>query len=350
MATPAITRLRLALGPAAVIVALGRPGLDDLLAGFDHLDDLIIADARNLMGPAKVASRLMPFRFDAAVLLPNSFSSAITVRLAGIPRRIGYDRDGRGLLLTHKLDAPRRSPPHSGWEPISAVDYYLRLADAALAALNHPPAPPAPPHLSLAITDAQHHAARAILAAAGLAPDQPFALLNPGGNNPAKRWPVERFAALAHHLIARHNLHVLINGSPAERDLTQLIKHSVILADPADEPHISCLPELGITISSLKPITAAARILITNDTGPRHLAAAFNRPAVTLFGPTDPRWTTLPPSPTETPDHPREIILLADPTLPESEVADDHPDRCRIDRITIDQVITATDRLLGTSA
>jgi heptosyltransferase-2 len=346
MATPTIARLRAALGPTAVIAGLCRPGLDELLAGLDTLDDLIVADARKLMGPAKVASRLVPFRFDAALLLPNSFSTAMTVRLAGIPQRIGYDRDGRGLLLTVPLQAPRRPPPHGGWAPISAVDYYLRAADAAIEALGAKPAPSTlpPVTLSLPVTDAQQRATDALLNAAGLASGQPYALLNPGGNDPAKRWPVERFAAAAHHLIARHKLPVLINGSPAERDLTQLIKQTIILADPADEPMVRCLPELGVTIGSLKGLVRGSAIVITNDTGPRHLAAAFDRPCVTLFGPTDPRWTTLPPRPDGSL---REITLVADPTLPPEEVADDHPDRCRVDRIGIDQVTAAADRLLG---
>ena len=345
MATPTLGLLRRSLGPSAVIVGQVRPGMDDLLAGLDALDDLVVADARSLMGPAKVASRLVSFRFDAALLLPNSFSSAMTVRLAGIPVRLGYDRDGRGLLLTHRLEAPRR--PDGRWAPISAVDYYLRAGRALLEALGTAPEPAAAKPLCLAITDAQAAAGLGLLARAGVAPGQPYALLNPGGNNPAKRWPVERFAAVAHHLIVRHKLLVLINGSPGERDLTQLIKQAIILGDPNDEPMVRCLPELGVTISSLKPVVSSARVMVTNDTGPRHIAAAFNVPCVTLFGPTDPRWTTLPPAPGETPDHPREVVLTADPTLPPEQVADDHPDRCRINRITVETVIEAVERVLA---
>jgi len=79
--------------------------------------------------------------------------------------------------------------------------------------------------------------------------------------------------------------------------------------------------------------------MVTNDTGPRHIAAAFNVPLVSLFGPTDPRWTTIPAPGGEQ-------ILVADPTLPESEVADDHPERCAIERITLQSVREASDRAI----
>jgi heptosyltransferase-2 len=81
MATPTLRLLRSAC-PRSVIIALGRPGMDDLLAGSDCVDDVIIGDGRSLMGPAKLASRLKPMRLDAALLLPNSFASAMTAMAA----------------------------------------------------------------------------------------------------------------------------------------------------------------------------------------------------------------------------------------------------------------------------
>ncbi len=343
MATPALRLLRGAL-PKSVIVGLARPGIDELLAGDDLLDDIVIADRHSVLGPAKVAARLMPFKFDCALLLPNSFSSAITVRLAGIPRRVGYDRDGRGSLLTHKLQAPRRAAPHDGWAPIPAVEYYLAAAREALRALGRPVPAAAAPALELGVSDSQEALALGILALAKITPQTPFALLNPGGNNPAKRWPVERFAAVAHHLIDRHGIMIAINGSPSEAETVALIRDVIVLDNPADESRIACLPELGGTIGSLKGVVRHCRLMITNDTGPRHLAAALGRPCITLFGPTDPRWTTLPDS-LSRPG--REMILQADPTLPPEEVADDHPQRCRIDRIQTSAVIGAVDELLA---
>jgi heptosyltransferase-2 len=379
MATPALGLLRAAL-PSSVIVGLCRPGIDELLAGTDFLDDCVVMDTRSVLGPAKAAARLKPFRLGAALLLPNSFASAVTVRLAGVPIRVGYDRDGRGPLLTHHLHAPKRTAPAftrpGGWAPVSAVDYYLAAARALLAALGDAAARRAPQHdppMALGVTTIQDLRAQEVLHKGGIQAGEPFALLNPGGNNPAKRWPVERFAAVAHELIARRGLKVAINGSPGEAGLVRLIRDAVALNEPADAARLACLPELGGTIGSLKGIVRRARVMVTNDTGPRHLAAAFGIPCVTLFGPTDPRWTRLPPTPAR-PAHdpgapeggdptppgwtwgqgeepgslrPREIILTADPTLPPEEVADDHPERCRIERIATHEVLGALARVLG---
>lgn len=351
MATPAIALLRHRL-PRSIIMGLGRTGAAELLAGMDELlDEVIEADGRSAVGPAKVAGRLRPMRIDAALILPNSFSSAMAVRLAGIAIRVGYDRDSRGLLLTHRLTPAKRTSPKwanpGAWEPVSAVDYYLAAAHTLLDALDlPPPTEPGPPvKLELGTTRGQEHLADDVLSLAKIGRDEPFALFNPGGNNPAKRWPVERFAAVAHHLITTRKMKVAINGAPSEKELCALIAQAITLNHPEDESMVSCLPELGGTIGSLKAITRRARLMITNDTGPRHVAAAFGTPCVTLFGPTDPRWTTLPESFTK-PGVPREVILVSDPTLPASEVADDHPERCRIENITTQSVIDAVERVL----
>src|SRR5262245_15883016 len=102
MATPTFRRLRRAL-PGAFIGALMRPGMDELLGGLPYFDEVHVARSSGVMGPKFVASKIRPRRYDTTVLLTNSFSTALIVRIAGIPRRIGYDRDARGLLLTDRL-------------------------------------------------------------------------------------------------------------------------------------------------------------------------------------------------------------------------------------------------------
>lgn len=344
MATPALRLVRRTLGNS-IAVGLCRAGIDELLAGTDFFDDLVVAEGRSVLGPAKTAARLRHYAFDAAILLPNSFSSAMTVRLAGIPRRVGYDRDGRGALLTHHLQAPKRPPPRTGWAPIAAVDYYLAAARAGLRAVGREPVAGST-RLELALTDAQRRETRALLARAGVPEGHParLAVLNPGGNNPDKRWPAERFAAVAHHLIHNHGMTVAINGSPGEATLAHLIRDALVLNNPDEGDRLLCLPELCGTIGTLKGLVEACAIMATNDTGPRHIAAAFDRPCVSLFGPTDPRWTTLP---AREDGSLREVVIVADPTLPEDEVADDHPQRCRVDGIQTTAVTGAVDRLLA---
>jgi heptosyltransferase-2 len=243
--------------------------------------------ASGVFGPKFVAAKIRPRRYDTALLFTNSFSSALVVRIAGIPKRIGYDRDARSLLLTQHLAAPRSSK--GSWAPVSAVSYYWHAASSLLDPLTNKAlsanAPLPPLSLSLATTPQDEAGADAILKAARLAPSSPFVILNPGGNNPAKRWPTDRFARLADHISSAHALPCLINGSPNEADLV-----NEILTRCNPLTLVASLPQLGISIGTLKALTRRSRLLVTNDTGPRHLAAAFGVPLVSLFGPTDPRW------------------------------------------------------------
>ncbi|MEX0876370.1 MAG: lipopolysaccharide heptosyltransferase II [Phycisphaerales bacterium] len=348
MATPTIRRIRDAM-PGIFIGALCRPGIDQLLSGSSLFDELHVFQPHGMMASKKAANKVRPRRYDAALLLTNSFSTALITRMAFIPRRIGYNRDTRGVLLTDPVAPPRNAD--KSWKLTPAVDYYWNLASHLLdedpvdwsihtpTSCTHVPlALPPGVFMELSATDADRTKAAEVLRAAGIEPGRGYAVLNPGGNNPAKRWPPDRFAALADHLYSTRNLRVLINGSPAEADLVDQI---ITVADTAPVS----LPSLGNTLGALKPIIDGASIMITNDTGPRHIAAALSTPLVTLFGPTDPRWTTIPTTPL--PDgSPSETILVADPTLPPDQSANDHPERCAVERISLETVIEAANQLI----
>ena len=98
----------------------------------------------------------------------------------------------------------------------------------------------------------------------------------------------------------------------------------------------------GLTLGSLKAVLRRAALLITNDTGPRHIAAALGTPIVALYGPTDHRWTTLQAA--------RERSVLAEPFLPEELVADRHPKACAIEKIAVEDVVHASLSLLQPAA
>jgi heptosyltransferase-2 len=333
MATPALRLIRSRL-PGAFIGGLVRPGIDEVLAGSGLLDEVHVEPAGGMMGPKRAAAKVRARMYGAALLLTNSFSSALVARLAGIPRRVGYARDGRGILLTDKLEAPKRADGR--WAPVPAVSYYWHAAEALLDASAQPLSVrgavlPQQARLELSVTPEQEAAGAAVLARAGVGTGQRLAVLNPGGNNEAKRWPPERFAAVGAHLAGRHGMTVLVNGSPGERGLCESIASAASAVSLAGS---------GITLGSLKAVVKRCRLMVSNDTGPRHIAAALGVPVVSLFGPTDHRWTAI-PAPAG------EAVLLADPALPESEVADDHPERCRVDRIATGAVIEACDRLLS---
>lgn len=349
MVTPALFRLREAM-PGAFIGALARPGIDRLLdglatpTGLAVLDEFHVVRPSGVMGPKHAAAKLRPRRYARALLFTGSFSTALAVRVAGIPERVGYDRDGRGFLLTRRLHPPKAHG--GGWAVVPAVSYYWHAAGGLIdptgpSALEAPPLDdprrvrtilPPDAQMALPITDADQAAAAAVRASAHI--KGPTAILNPGGNNPAKRWPADRFAVLADHLATLHGLTVLISGSPAEADLCRTIAE-------AARTNPVVLPDHPHTLGSLKALAADARLMVTNDTGPRHIAAAVGTPLVSLFGPTDPRWTTIP-----VPDS-REAILVADDTLPPGEVSNDHPERCAIEHIPLEAVVSASDGMVS---
>lgn len=392
MTTPALRALRRAL-PGSLLGGLFRPGLEGLLAGTEYLDEVHVDRPVGMMGPTRVASRLRAVRYDAAILFPNSFSTALITRLAGIPRRFGYDRDARGLLLTDRFAVPRRRDvePYSrsrtapsACAPIPACEYYFGLARRFLDALDLDAGPMGP--MTLRVTDDERAAADAVLRLArtrraqeitkgeaesghgehrapqrGNRPSDSspcpaansvssrFVLFSPGGNDAAKRWPAERFAELAAWLVRERGMVVLVSGAPAEVGLTARL---VSLVPATERPFVIDLPALlassaatrdpGPTpfpLALLKAIISRCSLMVTNDTGPRHIAAALGVPVLTLFGPTDHRWTTIP--------FDRERRVLADPTLPEEEVANDHSERCAIERIGLPAVIEAVRSLIG---
>lgn len=344
MATPALRVLRESL-PGGLIGGLARPGIEPLLDGTGLIDQWHTNPGSGVMGPKRAAQRVRAGRYEAALLLTNSFSTALAMRLAFIPRRVGYDRDGRGMLLTDRLRPPRRADGR--WAMVPAVDSYRFAVQSFVRAWTGvepdaipageatradvmPMALPTDARLELAVTERDRADAERTLASAGVGSDAPIAVLNPGGNNEAKRWAAERFAVVGGHLRERHGCRVLVNGSPGERGLCARVGE---LCGGVS------LPEHGGTLTGLKAIVARARVLVTNDTGPRHIAAALGTPCVALFGPTDPRWTTIPA--------PRERLVLADPDLPAGLSANDHPERCRVDRIEVERVLEAVEGVLS---
>lgn len=344
MATPALAALRAGL-PETHVGALVRPGIDELLDGTGLVDECHVVWP-GLMAPRRAAVRVMPSRYDAALLLTNSFSSALAVFLARIPRRVGYARDGRGLLLTDRLVAPRRADGR--WAPIPAVNYYRhvvrRFLDPSLPPAPDPAEPVSEP-MCLAVTDVQRQEADRRLTEAGVPTGVPLVLVCPGANAPAKRWPAERFAEVARHVAGRWGACVLVSGSPGEREVVaQVVARARDgLNGPAGrDPHemVVDLASTGLTPGLLKGIIARCVLCVCNDTGPRHMAAALGVPVVALFGPTDPRWTTV-VAPAG------QVLLRADPDLPRDHVADDHPQRCRIDRIGTEAVLAAAARWLN---
>jgi heptosyltransferase-2 len=315
MATPVLRALR-QRDPDGKLTVTVRPGLETVLEGTPFVDRIETASLRGLLGPIAEARRLRALGADTVLLLPNSFRAGLFAKCTGAPRRIGFKRDGRGWLLTEAI-----KPPSSSAIPCPTLDEYGTLVEQAFDITITDRRP------ELGTTEEDESAADRLLA--GLEP--PFILLNPGANRTDKRWPAASFARFADQLKARRACSILVNGSPAEAELVEEVCRQA-------QAELVSLPERGSTLGALKAVTRRAALLVTNDTGPRHLAAALGTPSVALFGPTDRRWTILPGV--------RERHLVAEPFLTEDHVADQHPKACAIDRIAVGDVLHAAQELL----
>ena len=326
MAAPALRALRHRF-PGSEITFLGKSYIGPILDAAPWHDRLMPSGSS---GTLSLAGCLRRGRFDAAVLLPNSFRSALTCALAGIGRRVGYARDGRGWLLTDRLRPAREG---GRFIPVPMIDYYLALAGRLGAEVSDR-------RMELFTRPEDDRRADRLLRESGGGgvddPGRPLVLLNPGAANhgDAKLWPAERFAAVADALIDRHKAAVLVNGSPKERAILDRV-HAA-----ARHPLVD-LPERGGDLTLLKSIARRCQLVITNDTGARHIAVAIGAPTLSLFGPTDPEWTRL--------DANHERILRANHDCPACRTPGKRHHHTCMSALEVDTVLHAADDLLRTA-
>ena len=203
-------------------------------------------------------------RYTRAVVLPNSWKSALVPWLAAIPVRTGYRGESRWGLLTDVRRLSRRASPR-------LVDRFVALAEDAGAP------PPAPASIPVLVPDAANRAAAA--QALGLTGTRPVAALCPGAEyGPAKRWPAEHFAALAARFAA-DGMQVWLIGSPNDRTAAESVAAAAGLAPPA-LANLAGATDLGTAIDLL----SIATVVVSNDSGLMHAAAAVGVPLVALFG------------------------------------------------------------------
>ena len=278
---PALESLR-ASYPEAEIWLAGPPWVRDLLAGETWGERVIPLGRTKGPGGLRASARGLRERgFDLGLLLTNSFGSAALFALAKIPERWGYKRDGRGLLLTKGLRPEDTDPP------LHMVGYYLRLLEGlGLRTVR--------PEIRLGLTDDERERARAALEALGISAGRPLVVLNPGAAyGPAKRWPAARFAELGRLFQERRGADIAVTGVASDAALAAEIG-AALARKPADLTGRT-------TLRGLLGVMSRAAVVVTNDTGPMHLANALRVPVVGVFGPTDPRATA--------PFHPPAAVL-----------------------------------------
>lgn len=280
MATASFQRVRAAF-PNAHVTAGMRPYLRSLAAGADWFDEIVDTPrGGGLAGLWRQVRALRRRRCDLAIVLPNSPATGLVPFLAGVPLRLGY-RQGRPGLMNLGRTAPvrrrfwqRRDGPRR--MPTPMPQYYHDLLDELGI-------PAGGQHPVLAVSDEADRWVAQHLRERGVADGQPLLLLVVGANfGSSKLWQPQNFAAVARHFQGRHGMRALVLVGPAEVELGEQI---------AAEGDALALTAPVLPLETLQAVVRRGALMVTGDTGPRHMANAFDIPVVCLIGPSDPSYT-----------------------------------------------------------
>jgi heptosyltransferase-2 len=264
MTTPALEAIRTTF-PRAEIVVVANPMVAQLFTPHPWCDRVIVYDRKSehkgLAGLWRFAGHLKEQHFDLAILLQKAFEAALLIFLAGVPERIGFSTDGRGFLLTRRtpLTAELRRQHHSR-------HYLQMLQQFGITGGSG--------DLLLEVSHVEQKWAKERLGSGS------FFAINPGAAyGSAKRWIPERFAEVGDSLARQYGVKIVLTGGPGEMEIGRDIE-SFMLEKP--------LNLIGRTsVRQMMAVINRCRLMVTNDSGPMHVAAALGVPIVAIFGPTD---------------------------------------------------------------
>lgn len=297
MATPTLRAFRQGF-PEALITIIAKPVVRDLLQGasidqaawFDRA--IVYSRRRTSLTPGRwgLVSMCRRAKIDVAVLLPNSLWTAAALKLAGVRRLVGYDRDARRLFLSERLEVPHDGSQEKNRVPISAVDYYLRLAHTLGCPTDNR-------SMQLGVTTPEKQLAEKSWRELGMRPAHPTLVINSNtATDPTRLWPIEELVTTARRVIDRFGWQVLLHCGPGEQEVALRAENAIQRPLAFSMGRLEQLP-IGLS----KAMLARAQVIVSTDSGPRHIGVALNRPVITLCGPTHPAWTT-------TYNHPETII------------------------------------------
>ncbi len=264
MTTPALGTVR-SFFPNSEITVVANPIVAEVFRNHIDCDQILIFDKngehKGMMGFLRFCQKLRKQKFDLAILFQNAIEAAFMAFFAGIPSRGGFRTDGRGFLLTHSVSlqvADKR---------LHHTDYYLEMLkkigiDGKRSGLK------------LTCTKQEINWTEGILG------EKKWVAVNPGAAyGEAKRWFPDRFAQVADTLQNEFGVGVLLTGGPNELGIGCDIENFM---------HNKPLNMIGkTTVRQLMALLSQCVLVITNDSGPMHIAAAFDVPIVAVFGPTD---------------------------------------------------------------
>lgn len=323
--------------PDAFIATLGRPLCREVLLYNSHLNELIDLDEqgahRGLLGKLRLIVLLRPMRFDQAFILRRSLSRTLVLALSGIRERVGFDNPKSGLLLTQRIPSSQANEHKAatylhlldgqgpGKRPIKAK----AEAEAKISAFDYKVSPEEREANARWIKSKEELNGRALI------------VLHPGANWEYKRWDVKRFAELGDRLRSAYGVQIAVTGGPDDVPLAKA------LARQMKEPPVLLAGQTRLR--EMAAFLEGSRLVVSNDTGVLHVAAALGRPIVALFGPTSPQRTG-PMGDT------RRIAVLHHPECYEQMPCYEQGPAARrgMDAISVDEAYQAASRLLEQEA
>ncbi len=280
MTIPALRQLR-SIFPDATITLHTRSWAKGIFEDADFINEILTFEPeksafKTVLAQAKV---LRSKEFDLAVLLPNSFESALAAKLGRVQKRFGYAKDARSFLLTDAVKIPVwKNQKHE-------VFYYLNLiAEIENKYFGTKSVLESKPRFSLTVSNERKAQARKILEENGVDSAKKIVALCPGSTNSrAKRWQTESYAGLNDKIQTEINASVILIGANSETDVSNEV---------AEKSTLKPIILTGKTVlSEATAILSLCDLLVSNDTGPAHVAAALGVKTIVIFGPTNPQTT-----------------------------------------------------------
>ena len=275
MATPVVSAVHKTF-PEAKLTILAKPNLASLWKGFSEVHEVLILE-RGLSGYLNAIGEIKKRKFDVAFTLPSSLSSAFILFAAEVPIRIGWGGEGRELFLNHVVPAPEPRKKHLVWEYLELIRHGLgRPLSLKTFKLDFP------------MDSKIRQEANRLLKSLKVDEKSGLVALGPGATyGPAKRWPLGYWKQLISQILESGKETLLVLGGPEEKEyLAELWKG---LAGKHAPRLVSLVGKTNPQV--LATVLDQCKLLITNDTGPMHVAAAVDTPTVALFGSTSPTWT-----------------------------------------------------------
>lgn len=281
MATPTIRAIRTELRDVSELCIVGRPAPVMVLEGLPWVDSSLTyrprAKGAGMLSRRGLVRELRARSFDAMVLLPNSLSSGLIAYLSGVKRRIGFAKDGRSFLLTDRVQFQEGD---INYRRVPCIDAYLRLSRELGCRSSDRT-------MELFCTAKDREMAEQVWREVGFSDSTPTVLFNTAAATAsAKQWPIDQAIRTAKSLALDYGVQVLIHCGPADRERANAVEFS------CNHPLVKSLGQFkDLPLGLSKGVIEKSRLVLSTDSGPRHMAVAMNKKVISLFGPTDPSLT-----------------------------------------------------------